>query len=1226
LITASAVGGGFFLYHVRTVIIGLVLFAAALALRSVSGNRHVRGRLFGSALAFAAYALAHSLLNYADLTADFRQQIVTFAPLLLAWGVISGIVAIVANPWRGDRTPDRFPNIVQDALAIALFAIAATIVLQEKIVATTAVSAVVIGFALQDTLGNLFAGLAIQIEKPFRVGHWVHIAGKDGMVHEITWRATKIRTKAGNLVIVPNSMLSKEPITNYSEPFLPTRLEVEVGASYNDPPDEVQAAILEALEHEPMIARQPQPDVVIVNFADSAITYRARVWIDDYAADERTTTRVRLLIYHTFRRRGFTIPYPIAWRLERGDDPHTRPIDETAAAQALDAVEIFAALNVEDREQLRRSAAPVHYLEGETIVRQGEAGTSMFVVVTGDAKVTLEPSGQEVFRFHGQGFFGEMSLLTGEPRTATVTAVTACDLLEITADAFRRFVLARPASVEAIGMATAQRATELTRLRNAGAASDRPVEPPASLVSRIRRFLRIGSIILVTSGAAAASPASAGERGLQITNDGRRTVVAVESKTPITLDGALDEPVWTAAEPAGGFVQAEPHEGQPATETTEVRLVFDSEALYLGVRCNDASGGRTIINDIRKDFSAGEQDSFEVILDTFADRRNGFVFVVNPVGGKSDTQIANEGRDVNASWDAVWFVVTRVDGTGWTAEIRIPFKTLRFEPGVDRVWGVNFSRRIRRKNEVDFWSPVPRVYNLYRASLGGTMSGLPNANPGRNLRLKPWVSGDATRAVSGKEFDNDAHAGIDLKYGVTPSLTLDVTARPDFAQAEADEQQVNLTQFSLFYPEKREFFLENSGMFYFGDIPRESRLGNARFAPPEEEILLFFSRRIGLTNTGDPIPIAAGGRLTGRVGRTGLGLMTIQTQSDDGRDGDNYTVLRGRRDVLRNGDIGGIFLSRQSTGDGGRNQVAGVDANFRFINALSLNGFLAQSFTPGKSSGQVAGKGAITWNANTLHTQYSLLSIGDNFRDDIGFIKRSGIRKHFVDFGIRKRPEWWRKYGIRELHPHTRYNIYTDQSNQKVSHTNHVAMATFFERGGYLEAQWNPRFERITTPFRVRPDQSFPVGSYSWNEFAVELETDHSQKLSGSALVTGGGFWSGTQRSAKLGVVYRPSYHLTFDTALQRNDISLPAPMHDFTTNLIASRVGYAFNTRTFLDTLLQYNTDLKQFSANVRFDLIHRPLSDLFIVYNEQQLTDSPVPVSSGRGLIVKYTHMVAF
>jgi hypothetical protein len=522
---------------------------------------------------------------------------------------------------------------------------------------------------------------------------------------------------------------------------------------------------------------------------------------------------------------------------------------------------------------------------------------------------------------------------------------------------------------------------------------------------------------------------------------------------------------------------------------------------------------------------------------------------------------------------------------------------------------------------------VPRVYNLYRAGLAGTLSGLPDASQGRNLRVKPWVAANSTRPVAGAAFDNDRHLGLDAKYGVTPSLTLDVTVRPDFAQAEADEQQVNLTQFSLFFPEKREFFLENSGMFYFGDIPRESRLGNARFAPPEEEMLLFFSRRIGLTTNGQEIPIAAGGRLTGRAGRTGVGAMTIQTQSVDGRDGDNYTVLRGRRDVLRNSDVGAIFLSRQSAGPStDRNEVAGVDANFRFMRALSINGFLAKSASPGVDGGQMAGKASVVWNDNLLHTQYSLLSVGDNFRDDVGFIKRQGIRKHFVDFGIRKRYEGLRKYGIRELHPHTRYNIYTDQSNVKVTHTNHVAMAAFFESGGYVEVQWNPRFERIATPFKIRPDQSFAEGSYGWNEYAVELETNHSRSVSGSALVTAGGFWNGTQKSTKVGVTVRPSYHLTLDLALQRNDIALPLPMHDFVTNLVTSRVGYAFSTRTFVDTLLQYNTDLKQFSANVRFDIIHRPLSDLFVVYNEQQLIDQPAPINAGRGLIVKYTHMLAF
>jgi Domain of unknown function (DUF5916)/Carbohydrate family 9 binding domain-like len=709
--------------------------------------------------------------------------------------------------------------------------------------------------------------------------------------------------------------------------------------------------------------------------------------------------------------------------------------------------------------------------------------------------------------------------------------------------------------------------------------------------------------------------------------DGRRLVIAAESHAPIVLDGALDEEVWRTAEPAADFVQAEPREGDAATETTEVRLAFDREALYIAVVCRDGDPSSLIVNDIRKDFVAGEQDSFEVILDTFADRRNGFVFVVNPAGAKSDAQIANEGRDVNTSWDAVWSVATRRDGTGWAAEIRIPFKTLRFERGPDRVWGVNFSRRIRRKNEVDYWSPVPRVYNLYRAGLAGTLAGLPDATQGHNLRLKPWIAANSTRAVGAAGFDAAPRAGLDAKYGVTPSLTLDVTARPDFAQAEADEQQVNLTQFSLFYPEKREFFLENSGMFYFGDIPRESRLGNARFAPPEEEVLLFFSRRIGLTDSAEEIPIGAGARLTGRVGRTGIGAMTIQTEAVEGRAGDNYTVLRGRRDVLRNSDIGAIFLSRQSAGGSGdHNEVAGVDANFRFLRALSINGFLAKSATPGADGGELAGKGSIVWNDNFLHTQYSLLSIGDNFRDDVGFIKRTGVRKHFVDFGVRKRYDWWRRYGIRELHPHTRYNIYTDQSNRQVSHTNHVAMAWFFEGGGYLELQWNPRFERIVVPFRIRPDQSFTPGAYTWNEYAAELETNHSRKVSASALVTTGGFWTGTQQSVKLGVLYRPSYRLTFDTALQRNAIDLPLPMHAFVTNLVTSRIGYAFNTRTFLDTLLQYNTDLHQFSANIRFDLIHRPLSDLFVVLNEQRLTEQTIPTSDGRGLIVKYTHMLSF
>jgi small-conductance mechanosensitive channel len=456
----------------------------------------VRGRLFGSAIVFAVFVLAAALVTYAPLTPRFRGEIVTFSPLLLAWGLINTIVALAINPWRADRLPDRFPNIVQDALVIALFALAATVVLQDKIVATTAVGAVVVGLALQDTLGNLFAGLAIQIEKPFRVGHWVRIADKDGVVSEITWRATKIRTKSGNLVIVPNNALARDTVTNYSEPFRDTRLEVDVGAPYETPPHEVKAAILDALRHEPMVSHERherQPDVLLVDFAPSAVTYRVLVWTREFDRDEWVKDRVRWLIYYAFRRHGITIPYPTQVQIACDAGVLRPPSDAAAAAAAIDLVPIFAPLDSDTRALLARQARAVTYAPGETVVKQGESGSSMFVVVSGVAAVTLDPDGREVARFADEGFFGEMSLLTGEPRTASVKAITDCELLEITAEAFRRFVLAHPAAVEQVAQATAVRVRELARVRSAGGPVVDATEPQAPLIARIRRFLRLAS-------------------------------------------------------------------------------------------------------------------------------------------------------------------------------------------------------------------------------------------------------------------------------------------------------------------------------------------------------------------------------------------------------------------------------------------------------------------------------------------------------------------------------------------------------------------------------------------------------------------------------------------------------------------------------------------------------------------------------------------------------------
>jgi small-conductance mechanosensitive channel/CRP-like cAMP-binding protein len=450
-------------------------------------NRLVRSRLLTSSVLFGAYAAGAALAAYAPLPPDVALQIRTFNPLLLAFAVATLLVVAAINPWREDRLPDRFPTIVQDAIVIAVFALVAMLFMQEKILATTAVGAVVIGFALQDTLGNLFSGLAIQIEKPFRVGHWVTIGGIDGLVTEVTWRATKIRTKAGNNVIVPNSVVAKETITNYSEPTRDTRIEIEVGVSYDTPPNAVKAVLLRALRDDPLFVREREPEVLIADFAASAINYRVRVWTNDFSSDTRVADHVRSHIYYAFRRHNISIPYPIQVQYEA-----TIPAAEQASPSAsIGSVEIFASLTDEQRAQLLHKTCASLYAAGETIVREGDAGSSMFVMLRGEAIVTLAGTGGEVARLGEGAFFGEMSLLTGEPRTATVSAVSDCEVLEIGVDAFRRVVLADPAVVERVGAAVTARRAGLELHRATRSAVAGSPEAPHTFLERVRQFLRL---------------------------------------------------------------------------------------------------------------------------------------------------------------------------------------------------------------------------------------------------------------------------------------------------------------------------------------------------------------------------------------------------------------------------------------------------------------------------------------------------------------------------------------------------------------------------------------------------------------------------------------------------------------------------------------------------------------------------------------------------------------
>jgi small-conductance mechanosensitive channel/CRP-like cAMP-binding protein len=467
-------------------IAGLVLFIATLALRSALLNRHVRARLMTSAWIAAAYAILAALIQYGRLTPELSEQLTLVLPLLVAFGVINALVALAINPWRLDRLPDRFPTIVQDAIAILLFGLTATFLLQEKIFAATAAGAVVIGLALQDTLGNLFAGLAIQMEKPFSVGHWVRIADTDGQVAHVTWRATKIRTKSGNFVVVPNSKLAGDIIVNYSEPTPESRIEVEIGASYDAFPNDVKATIIDALRDEPLISKSRAPEVLVVDFGASAMIYRIRVWTADFAADERLRDSIRTAVYYAFRRKNIEIPFPMQVEISRHDKPPL--VGVGAAGEALlRVIPIFAALDDTAHAALARTATVSRYAAGDVVVYEGESGQSMFVVVRGEAVVFTGT--QEIARIGAGGFFGEMSLLTGAPRNASVRVAVDSELLEITADAFREFVLANPAVVELVGTAVEKRRTELEERRAAGAVAVH-AEPPQTLIDRIRRFLR----------------------------------------------------------------------------------------------------------------------------------------------------------------------------------------------------------------------------------------------------------------------------------------------------------------------------------------------------------------------------------------------------------------------------------------------------------------------------------------------------------------------------------------------------------------------------------------------------------------------------------------------------------------------------------------------------------------------------------------------------------------
>jgi small-conductance mechanosensitive channel/CRP-like cAMP-binding protein len=470
------------------VILSVTAIAVMLGVMSLTVNRLIRRRLRLSIVLLVGYLAVDATLRLygSHFSGETQTELTAFDKLALAAAFINALVFVLVNPLRVDRVPERFPIILQDFIVLALILLSSTF-LSQQLLTTSAVSAVVLGFALQDTLGNAFAGLAIQSEKPFHVGQWVKVGEYEGRVAEVTWRATKLRTKSGNFAILPNNIVAKEVITNFSEPAAPTRMTVEVGASYLSPPNQVKAAMMEAMRHSSHVLAAPAPDVLMWSFDASAITYRARFWIDDYDADDHAKDEVRRAIYYTFQRHGIEIPWPIQVQYEKEwrEPDVSSKVDK--AERMLASVDLFASLSPDVRHEIAAASPTIVYGSGETIVRQGEEGQSMFVVTSGHVSVVIEPSREEVAKIQAGGYFGEMSLLTGEPRSATVLAVGDVVVVEIGADLFRRMGAVHPDAIEKIGIAAMVRRAGLEKIKTATSAT--VAVETANLMTRMKRFL-----------------------------------------------------------------------------------------------------------------------------------------------------------------------------------------------------------------------------------------------------------------------------------------------------------------------------------------------------------------------------------------------------------------------------------------------------------------------------------------------------------------------------------------------------------------------------------------------------------------------------------------------------------------------------------------------------------------------------------------------------------------
>lgn len=692
-----------------------------------------------------------------------------------------------------------------------------------------------------------------------------------------------------------------------------------------------------------------------------------------------------------------------------------------------------------------------------------------------------------------------------------------------------------------------------------------------------------------------------------------RVVAAVFTAQPPLLDGILDEPQWAVAVPATGFVQSAPREGSPLTERTEVRVLYDRDNLYIGAYCYDADPTGVIVNALKRDFDSQEGDAFGLVLDVLHNARNSFSFFTNPGSAKRDAQSLEDGRYTNVQWDGVWHVKSAMRTDGWVAEIAIPFKTLGLRTQTLASMGINFKRRIRRKNEEGYWSPVPRRFTVNYVSLAGTLTGLGAVSGGRGLQLKPFATTDLRDGAAGNS--GKAKVGIDAKYRVASGVALDLTYNTDFSHVEADTQQVNLTRFSPFFAEKREFFLENADLFRFGDVPGERSVRS-------EETQLFYTRRIGLSAAGEPVPLRGGARLSGRAGPWSVGFLGIHQPSTSQVAANTFSVARVRRDLFARSDAGLIVVSREGARPGDFNRSYGADLNLRSGPYWTANAFWAGTAGPGLRGGHDQKKVSTKWDNGIADAQLIAADIGPNFRPEVGFVPRVDVRSYQGNLGLRLRPASRRL--VREWDLRTNLIYFTDRRNTALTKNQQFAINVEFRDGSRVSLSHNPQFERLREPFRIRPSVVVAKGDYAFDHFQLNYSSNRSKLLSTDVSLTRGGFYDGERTSASLGATLLLKPHLTAALSYERNAVDLPAGL--VRADLYIARAVYSLDPRLFVDALVQYNAETKRILTTARFNFTYRPLSDFSIVLNEDRTTAASLAPKPGRALLLKYTRLLQF